>query len=156
MLTHSTWSQETEAWRGHTAVKGTSAVAAKLAVGPVPSPAVGRIGATPMHTALQGTSGAGGERVAASQPCPGRPVLSASLHRCADPHLQGLDRASDSMEQGVSLATGAFPWVQVPGPPPPTPRSACDTPTSWWGCRPSFISWDPAKEPWLLALTLAV
>lgn len=54
----------------------------------------------------RGTSGAGGERVAAARPCPGRPVLSASLHRSLTLISKVTDRASDSMEQGVSLATG--------------------------------------------------
>lgn len=103
---------------GHTAVKGTSAVAA--AAGPVPSPAVGRIGATPC-TALQGDLWVRGERVAAS---PALPRTSSAL--CFSPQVRltliskVTDRASDSMEQGEVWPMGTFPWVQVPGPPPPS------------------------------------
>ena len=68
-----------------------------------------------------------------ARPCPGGPVLSASLHRCADPHLQGHRPCQRQHGARRKSGPGHLLWVQAPGALPPCPGLPCDTPTSWWG-----------------------
>ena len=89
-----------------------------------------------------------------AQPCPGGPVLSASLHRCADPHLQGHRPCQRQHGARRKSGPGHLLWVQAPGAPPPCPGLPCDTPTFWWGDAGHVCLTGSCKEPWFLALTL--